>query len=113
MVDEEVPMIDGVFEGALGALALEMEALVDAMEFGKSDGGGGELGGEGWERICSIMSLHVPQEGSKEWDDQRYVKKSMEDEEVPMIDDVFEGVLGALEALEMEALVDAMEVYGG
>ncbi|GKE37886.1 hypothetical protein Tco_1461291, partial [Tanacetum coccineum] len=29
--EEEVPLVDGVFEGALGALALEMEALVDAM----------------------------------------------------------------------------------
>ncbi|GKE06753.1 hypothetical protein Tco_1398771, partial [Tanacetum coccineum] len=34
MEDEEVPLVDGVFEGALGALGddLEMEALVDAME---------------------------------------------------------------------------------
>ncbi|GJW85584.1 hypothetical protein Tco_0158729 [Tanacetum coccineum] len=31
MEEEEVPLVDGVFEGALGALALEMEALVDAM----------------------------------------------------------------------------------
>nr|GEV09347.1 hypothetical protein [Tanacetum cinerariifolium] len=29
--EEEVPLVDGVFEGALGALALEMEALVDDM----------------------------------------------------------------------------------
>ncbi|GJX13617.1 hypothetical protein Tco_0205375 [Tanacetum coccineum] len=33
---------------------------------------------------------------------------SMEDEEVPLVDGVFEGALGAL-----EALVDAMEVYDG
>nr|GEW05771.1 putative reverse transcriptase domain-containing protein [Tanacetum cinerariifolium] len=33
MEDEEVHLVDGVFEGALGALALEMEALVDATEF--------------------------------------------------------------------------------
>nr|GEU54907.1 hypothetical protein [Tanacetum cinerariifolium] len=32
MEDEDVPLVDGVFEGALGALALEIEALVDAME---------------------------------------------------------------------------------
>nr|GFA25030.1 hypothetical protein [Tanacetum cinerariifolium] len=32
MEDEEVPLVDGVFEGALGSLALEMEALVDAIE---------------------------------------------------------------------------------
>ncbi|GJZ73900.1 hypothetical protein Tco_0638046 [Tanacetum coccineum] len=32
MEDEEVHLVNGVFEGALGALALEMEALVDAME---------------------------------------------------------------------------------
>ncbi|GKA38932.1 putative reverse transcriptase domain-containing protein [Tanacetum coccineum] len=38
--------------------------------------------------------------------------KSMEDEEVSLVDGVFEGAFGAL-ALEMEALVDAMEVYGG
>ncbi|GKF53455.1 hypothetical protein Tco_0160365, partial [Tanacetum coccineum] len=31
MEGKEVPLVDGVFEGALGALALEMEALVDAM----------------------------------------------------------------------------------
>nr|GEX33695.1 hypothetical protein [Tanacetum cinerariifolium] len=31
MEEEEVPLVDGVFEGALGALALEMKALVDAM----------------------------------------------------------------------------------
>ncbi|GJX64360.1 hypothetical protein Tco_0298703 [Tanacetum coccineum] len=37
---------------------------------------------------------------------------SMEDEEVPLVDGVFEGALGAL-ALEMETPVDAMEVYGG
>ncbi|GJS23190.1 hypothetical protein Tco_0451822 [Tanacetum coccineum] len=30
-----------------------------------------------------------------------------------LVDGVFEGAFGALEALEMEALVDAMEVYGG
>ncbi|GJT14490.1 hypothetical protein Tco_0861532 [Tanacetum coccineum] len=62
------------------------------------------------------MSLHVPQEGSKEWDDQRWVERVMEyqighqsikEEEVPLVDGVFEGALGAL-ALEMEALVDAM-----
>ncbi|GJY18822.1 hypothetical protein Tco_0390313 [Tanacetum coccineum] len=37
---------------------------------------------------------------------------SMEEEEVPLVDGVFKGALGAL-ALEMEALVDAMMVYGG
>ncbi|GKB66252.1 hypothetical protein Tco_0927664 [Tanacetum coccineum] len=37
----------------------------------------------------------------------------IEDEEVSLVDGVFEGAFGALEALEMEALVDAMEVYGG
>ncbi|GKE76522.1 hypothetical protein Tco_1542642, partial [Tanacetum coccineum] len=30
--DEEVVMVDGVFEGAFGALGLEVEALVDAIE---------------------------------------------------------------------------------
>nr|GFA87764.1 hypothetical protein [Tanacetum cinerariifolium] len=38
---------------------------------------------------------------------------SIKDEEVPLVDGVFEGALGALEALKIEALVDAMEVYGG
>nr|GEV98675.1 hypothetical protein [Tanacetum cinerariifolium] len=33
MEDEKVPLVNGVFEGALGALDLEIEALVDAMEF--------------------------------------------------------------------------------
>ncbi|GJZ63651.1 RNA-directed DNA polymerase, eukaryota, reverse transcriptase zinc-binding domain protein [Tanacetum coccineum] len=55
-------------------------------KFGESDGGGGEL----------VVSL----------------KQSMEGEEVPLVDGVFEGALGAL-ALEMEALVDAMVVDRG
>nr|GFA38086.1 hypothetical protein [Tanacetum cinerariifolium] len=44
---------------------------------------------------------------------------SMEEEELPLVDGVFEGALGVLGdesgclALEMEALVDAMVVYGG
>ncbi|GJU95661.1 hypothetical protein Tco_1320417 [Tanacetum coccineum] len=37
-------------------------------------------------------------------------KKLIEDEEVSLVDGVLEGALGALEALEMEALVDAMDV---
>ncbi|GJU56613.1 MAK10-like protein [Tanacetum coccineum] len=32
MEEEEVSLVDGVFEGAFGALALEMEALVDSIE---------------------------------------------------------------------------------
>ncbi|GJZ74242.1 hypothetical protein Tco_0638388 [Tanacetum coccineum] len=32
MEDEEVAMVDGVFEGAFSALGDEMEALVDTME---------------------------------------------------------------------------------
>ncbi|GJR28145.1 hypothetical protein Tco_1104377 [Tanacetum coccineum] len=40
------------------------------------------------------------------------LKISMEKEEMALVDGVFEGALGAL-ALEMEALVDAMVVYGG
>ncbi|GKB42510.1 hypothetical protein Tco_0887452, partial [Tanacetum coccineum] len=43
-------------------------------------------------------------------------KQSMEEEEVSLVDGVFEGAFGALEALEMEALVDAMEemlCFGG
>ncbi|GJW84830.1 hypothetical protein Tco_0157975 [Tanacetum coccineum] len=102
------------------------------------------------------MNLHVPQEDSKDWDDQQLVVKvmeyqigerSIEDEEVSLVDGVLEGALGALgdeigslgdgvfvsswvkstnnclggmmlifgllEALEIEALVEAMEVYGG
>nr|GEZ37986.1 reverse transcriptase domain-containing protein [Tanacetum cinerariifolium] len=39
-------------------------------------------------------------------------ERSMEEEEVSLVDGVFAGALGAL-ALEMEALVDAMVVYGG
>ncbi|GKC26297.1 hypothetical protein Tco_1033591, partial [Tanacetum coccineum] len=38
--------------------------------------------------------------------------ESMKDEEVATVDGVFEGAFGAL-GLEMEALVDAIEVYGG
>ncbi|GKE78637.1 hypothetical protein Tco_1544757 [Tanacetum coccineum] len=68
------------------------------------------------------MSLHELQEDYKEWDDQRELEVveelleeemlSMEDEEVPLVDGVFKGALGSL-GLEVEALVDAMEVYGG
>ncbi|GKB62282.1 hypothetical protein Tco_0918468, partial [Tanacetum coccineum] len=32
MMDEELSLVDGVFEGAFGALALGIEALEDAME---------------------------------------------------------------------------------
>ncbi|GJX70396.1 hypothetical protein Tco_0307567 [Tanacetum coccineum] len=39
--------------------------------------------------------------------------RSMEEEEVPLVDGVFEDALGALEALEMEAQVDAIVVYSG
>ncbi|GKF38663.1 hypothetical protein Tco_0118724 [Tanacetum coccineum] len=93
------------------------------------------------------MNLHVPQEDSKEWDDQQLMVKSIEDEELSLVNGVLEGALGALgdeirslgdgvfmsswvkstynclggmmlifgllEALEIEALVKAMEVYGG
>nr|GEW52221.1 hypothetical protein [Tanacetum cinerariifolium] len=52
------------------------------------------------------MNHHVLQEGSKEWNNQR------EDEEVSMVDGVFEGAFGEF-GLEMEALLDTMEVYGG
>ncbi|GJW83847.1 hypothetical protein Tco_0156992 [Tanacetum coccineum] len=38
---------------------------------------------------------------------------SIEDEEVSLVDGVLEGALGALEALEIEALVDAMDVDNG
>ncbi|GJW25874.1 hypothetical protein Tco_0039685 [Tanacetum coccineum] len=102
------------------------------------------------------MNLHVPQEGSKEWDGQRYAVKVMEyqighqsikDEEVYLVDGVLKGALGALgddslsvgdrvfvsswvkstnnyfggmmlvfgrlEALEIEALVDVMDIDSG
>ncbi|GKB62507.1 hypothetical protein Tco_0918693, partial [Tanacetum coccineum] len=42
------------------------------------------------------MNLHVPQEDSKDWDDQQLVVKSIEDEEVSLVDGVLEGALGAL-----------------
>ncbi|GKD39550.1 hypothetical protein Tco_1259757, partial [Tanacetum coccineum] len=38
--------------------------------------------------------------------------ESIEDEEVATVDGVFEGAFGAL-GLEVEALMDAMKVYGG
>ncbi|GKA14481.1 putative RNA-directed DNA polymerase [Tanacetum coccineum] len=41
---------------------------------------------------------------------EELLEEGILDEEVPLVDGVFEGALGALEALEMEALVDAMEV---
>ncbi|GJY03265.1 hypothetical protein Tco_0361417 [Tanacetum coccineum] len=49
------------------------------------------------------MNLHVPQEDSKEWDDQQLVvklevvEKLLEDEEVYLVDGVLEGALGALD----------------
>ncbi|GKB53855.1 hypothetical protein Tco_0904608 [Tanacetum coccineum] len=42
------------------------------------------------------MNLHVPQEDSKEWDDRQLVVKSIEDEEVSLVDGVLKGALGAL-----------------
>ncbi|GJZ83445.1 hypothetical protein Tco_0648618 [Tanacetum coccineum] len=39
--------------------------------------------------------------------------ESIEDEEVSLVDGVLEGALGALEALEMEALVDASILDSG
>nr|GEX41334.1 hypothetical protein [Tanacetum cinerariifolium] len=44
---------------------------------------------------------------------QEWSNGSIKDEEVSLVDGVLEGVLGALEALEMEALVDAMDVDNG
>ncbi|GJV15224.1 hypothetical protein Tco_1360547 [Tanacetum coccineum] len=40
-------------------------------------------------------------------------ERSIKDEEVSLVDGVLEGALGALEALEIEALVDAMDVDSG
>nr|GFB84656.1 hypothetical protein [Tanacetum cinerariifolium] len=71
MEEEEVSLVDVVFEGALGALEDE-------------------------------------EDGMDEEDDEVV---SMEEEEVSLVDGVFEGAFGAL-ALEIEALVDAVEVYG-
>ncbi|GJT64470.1 reverse transcriptase domain-containing protein [Tanacetum coccineum] len=40
-------------------------------------------------------------------------ERSIEDEEVSLVDGVLEGALGALEALELEGLVDAMDIDNG
>ncbi|GKE47906.1 hypothetical protein Tco_1479164, partial [Tanacetum coccineum] len=53
--------------------------------FGESDGGGGKLGGGGSESMCSIGGGGTLGGGD-----------SMEDGEVPLVDGVFEGALGAL-----------------
>ncbi|GJX75197.1 hypothetical protein Tco_0313792 [Tanacetum coccineum] len=69
--DEEVSLVDGVLEGALGALGDEIESLVDGV----------------------FMSY--------------WVKST---------NNCFGGMMlifGLLETLEIEALVEAMEVYGG
>nr|GEY89691.1 hypothetical protein [Tanacetum cinerariifolium] len=47
------------------------------------------------------MNIHELQEGSKEWDDQKeevgdWGMQSMYDEEVSLVDGVFEGPFGAL-----------------
>nr|GEY39742.1 hypothetical protein [Tanacetum cinerariifolium] len=52
-----------------------------------SDGGGGELGGRGCDNMYS-ENMH--------WSSSLNLK-SMEEEEVPLVDGVFEGALGALE----------------
>ncbi|GJW06923.1 hypothetical protein Tco_1569346 [Tanacetum coccineum] len=59
-------------------------------------------------RVMSIdaFSLSLVGGGRNSW-------RSIEDEEVSLVDGVLEGALGALEALEMEALVDAMDVDNG
>ncbi|GJU08320.1 hypothetical protein Tco_1124750 [Tanacetum coccineum] len=44
---------------------------------------------------------------------EELLEEEMLDEEVSLLDGVFKGSFGALEALEMEALVDSVEVYGG
>ncbi|GKE11695.1 hypothetical protein Tco_1415246, partial [Tanacetum coccineum] len=56
--------------------------------FGESDGdGGGELGGGGCEEGDGVLN----------WTSSGVIgERSMEDEEVPLVDGVFEGALGAL-----------------
>ncbi|GKC20848.1 hypothetical protein Tco_1022998 [Tanacetum coccineum] len=82
----------------LGFTFLVVEMVESSMEltfseFGESDGGGGEFGGGDEVGDLGVYSI--------------------EEEEVPLVDGVFKGSLEALKALEMEALVDAMECYGG
>nr|GEU58093.1 hypothetical protein [Tanacetum cinerariifolium] len=86
------------------------------------------------------MNLHVLQEGSKEWDEQREVREVMDGTTflswrwwwnswrrrhwegvlmsslVRLMNNCFGGMMlifGLLECFEIEALVDAMEAYDG
>ncbi|GJZ72163.1 hypothetical protein Tco_0636014 [Tanacetum coccineum] len=68
--------------------------------FGEDGGGGGMMVIGGCESIC---------DGVSNWTSSG----SIENEEVSLVDGVLEGALGALEALKMEALVDAMDVDNG
>ncbi|GJZ52403.1 hypothetical protein Tco_0606918 [Tanacetum coccineum] len=74
--------------------------------FGESDGNGGELGGGGDESMCSIFKK-VQRDGMTK---DRWMEVEEELLEGEML--VISSALGAL-ALEMEALVDVIVVYGG
>ncbi|GJU56187.1 hypothetical protein Tco_1229901 [Tanacetum coccineum] len=70
-------------------------------------GGGGTLrGGD----IVKVKYPLVDGDGEEVGD---LSLESIKDEEVATVDGVFEGAFGALEGLEVEALMDAMKVYGG
>nr|GEV09892.1 hypothetical protein [Tanacetum cinerariifolium] len=80
-----------------------MDYNITLNEFGESDGGGGEFGGEfgsdGYGSMCSIGGG-----GTLRGGDIGEFKKPLVDGDVEELGDL---------GLEMEALVDAMEVYGG
>ncbi|GJR80048.1 hypothetical protein Tco_0150833 [Tanacetum coccineum] len=98
MEDEEVAMVDGVFEGAFSALGDE------------SCGCFGE-----WVLVFFLELGPLVDEEVEEVGDSSL--EAIEDDEVALVDGVFEGAFGALgdescllEGLEVEALVDVIEV---
>ncbi|GKA11687.1 hypothetical protein Tco_0691233 [Tanacetum coccineum] len=74
-------------------IAVPFHEKQDTISKGEVDGGG-VFGKGGCESICSMCVVN----GGRG---------------VPLVDGVFKGALGALEALEMEDLVDAIVVYSG
>ncbi|GJZ51156.1 hypothetical protein Tco_0605671 [Tanacetum coccineum] len=82
----EQPILPSPAAGSTHQAFVEWNTIYDAhIEFGESDGGG-ELGGGGGEG-----------DGVLNWTSSGVIgKRSIEDDKVPLVDDVFKGELGAL-----------------
>ncbi|GJT44676.1 hypothetical protein Tco_0953391 [Tanacetum coccineum] len=107
MEDEEVPLVDGVLEGALGALGDEvwvMEFLChlglnwkrNFREEGHKESQKHTKPSTEWKRKSQIEAK-VVSDGVSNWTSRGvFGEKSIEDEEVSLVDGVLEGALGAL-----------------